>query len=281
MRVPHIVSLVLGLALLPLPAACQKASGSQAPQRAPGARSSGVESRDNIVRQAQPLYYSLRAHGLQEFRCRVTVDFDTMFGNLNLDATGRELLPMLKKVDFSVAVGPTGAISVSHQMNGAPATEALADRMRQSLSGFDGILEGFFQTWSQFVIYPPLPREGEDYSVEAVGEGYSITQKAGSMTVSLDMNREMVITHMEIASPKVNGGVDPVFASGKEGLLLTGYEAKVKDENDQLQDVSVRIGYQEVDNLQLPQAVTVAVKLPNGGTITAPINFMDCHATTK
>jgi hypothetical protein len=132
-------TLICSLVFLPLILPCQTSSaGGQAPASASGTSLSPA-AREKIIQQAQQAYYNLPAHGLKEFHCQVLLDWEKAYKNLGLDATARDqLLPIMKKVEFGVVVGPTGASSISHRSDVAPPNEETAQRMRQyqTVNGF-------------------------------------------------------------------------------------------------------------------------------------------------
>ena len=239
----------------------------------------GPEARDQIVQQALKGYYSLRAHGFQELHCQVSMDWDSMYAGLETDADGRELLPILKKVQYQVVVGPTGASNVSHLSDSALSGDEMATRFRQSIDGFDQVLTGFFRTWAQFAIEPLLPKVGSDYEMEDLGARYRMTQGDPSGKVTLEMNHDLVLDHMGISTEKVNGSVDPIYTPSKNGLMLTGYKADLET-NGETQHLVVEITNQAVDGFQVPQVVSARVRTPTG-IITIPLTFANCHAKAR
>ena len=275
-----IAALVCALAVSPTLARCQSKPASE--QGAAPATVLSPQARDKLMQQARQSYYILHAHGFQEFHCQVLLDWDTMYSNIDVDTVGREqLLPMLKKMQIQIAVGPTGAVNVSHESDVAPLSDDVAARMRQSTGGIEQLLTGFFQTWSQFAIDTMFPDVGSDYQMEAIGDRYRVTQKDSSGEVVLEMNHDLVMDRMHVATSKVNGNVDPVFTPGKGGLMLTGYEGNVRSEGGPAQQLTVKVTYQDVDGFQLPHAVTALIARPSGGPINLPLTFATCHAKGK
>jgi hypothetical protein len=82
-------------------------------------------ARDKLMREARQSYYNLPSRGLKEFSCQILPDWDLMYNSERLRATAVEraqFLTALKKVRFRVLVGPTGATSITHQGDAAPAS---------------------------------------------------------------------------------------------------------------------------------------------------------------
>lgn len=232
--------------------------------------------KNEVIRKTNGAYYSLSRNGLMEFRCEVLPDWDAAYKDLKMDAVGRDqVIPAAKQTHFEVAVGPTGAILVSHQSDVAPATEEMAKRIRDVTGGIDQILTGFFQTWSQFMFNAPLPGSDSEYQMEEIGGGYRLTTEGKDVHAVITMDREFVINTMEAKTPELEGTVHPHFVSHAGGLVLAKYEGNYGTGSNS-QVMSVEIQYQDIGNLPLPRVVTLTMLLPQG-KFDQPIAFSDCR----
>ena len=228
-----------------------------------------------IQDEADRAYYNLKAKGLVQFSCEVQPDFDAAYKNIPVDAVGRDqVLPIAKKTRFQVVVGPSGAASVSHQSSDAPATEEVATRVRQTIGGMEQIITGFFETWSNQMINPPLGG-GIEYQVEQLPEGYRFTADSAGVHITASMNRDFVTDLIEAKGPELDGSVAPRYTRRPDGLLLESYDATYKTGGNS-QKLSVNIQYQEIEGLLLPRIVTVSMILPQG-SLNAPMTFSDCQ----
>ena len=104
-----------------------------------------ADQRDTLER-INKSYYNLKAEGLEEFRCRVVPDWDSVYRSVKADADGLQLRDVLDRVHFEVAVGPDGAASISRTFDTPPPSQQLAERIRTVTSGFEQVVEGFFQS---------------------------------------------------------------------------------------------------------------------------------------
>jgi|SRR5580658_395888 hypothetical protein len=236
--------------------------------------------KSEVIRKANETYYSLSGNGLTAFRCQVLPDWDATYKDLKMDAVGREqVLPAARRIHFSVAVGPTGAVSISHQSDVAPADEELAKRLRDTTSGLDQVLTGFFQTWSQFMVNSPLPGPVSGYQMEENGNGYRLTADKKDVHAAISMGRDFVIDSMAAKTPDFEGTIHPHFVPHAGGLVLTKYEANYGNGSTS-QALSVKVEYQDIEGLPIPRIVTMTMSLPQG-EINEPITFDDCRITKK
>lgn len=233
-----------------------------------------------VLQNANLAYYNLKAQGLSEFSCQVRPDWDAAFKDIQMDALVRDqVLPIAKKMRFQVVVGPSGAALVSHQSPEAPSSEDVATRVRDMSSGMEQMVTGFFETWSQIMINPPLPGADNEYQMEESGGDFRFTAAAASTHVAVSMSHDFVIDSIEVKSPKLEGVVRPKFERREGALVLVGYDAKYKTDSAS-QQLAVKVEYQEVEGLALPRTITMTMSLPQG-RIDEPITFTDCRAKKR
>ena len=142
------------------------------------------------------------------------------------------------------------------------------------------MVAGFFKTWSQLMINPPLPGGDNEYQMEEVKDGYNFTADEGKVRVEVAMNRDLVIATEEVKMPDLEATLHLKFAPHEGGLVLDSYESTVKTGNGQAQQMSIKIQYQEIEGLALPQTVRVAMSLPQG-QLDEPITFSNCQVKKK
>jgi hypothetical protein len=216
--------------------------------------------RKEIIRSARQSYYSLKGEGLTEFRCQVSLGWESTFKALKADEVGRDqVLPVLKKTHFELLAGQSGASTVSHQSEVAPPTEEVAERIRKVTGGIEQILTGFMHTWSMFMMEPPLPAVDSEYQLEDLGEKYRLTYKEGPANVVTSMTHDFAIEEMTVTAPELEGTVRPHFARNKNGFVLVGYEATYKAGSSGPQQLSVKVEYKKFEGLNLPSTVTATV----------------------
>jgi hypothetical protein len=234
-----------------------------------------------MLQKANQAYYNLKNNGLIEFSCQVLPDWDAAYKDIKMDAVGRDqVLPIAKQMRFQVAVGPSGAASVSHQSGGAPPSEEVAERLRKITGGMEHMLSGFFRTWSQLMINSPLPGSDSEYQVDELSNGYRFTADAETVHMAVFTNREFVIDSMEAKTSEFEGTVYPKFAKHAGGLLLDSYEGTYTAAGASPQKLSVKIQYQEVQGLPLPRTITMTMSLPQG-RLAEPLTLTECQIKKK
>jgi hypothetical protein len=231
-----------------------------------------------ILRHAKETYYNLKANGLGDFTCQVSPDFEAAYKDIQMDAVGRDqILPAAKKINFQVAVGPTGASAVSHQFSEAPPTEEVAQRLQKVAGGMEQIISGFFKTWSNMMINSPF--SDDEYQIEESPQGYALTGNKGETQVNVGLTRDLVMTTLSVRTSAFEGTLRPQFSSHEGGLLLKSYDATYKSGNSS-QDLTVKIDYQDIEGLPIPNMIEVLMVLPQG-RMDAPIRFTNCKVTRK
>lgn len=248
------------------------------PKAAPSASAPtlGLAERKEILRKAKQSYYSLKTTGFAEFRFQAVPDWDSMYKDLHTDAVANDqLLPILKKTHFMVVVGPDGASSVSHQSDDAPPSEEVAERIRKTTNGVDQVLTGFLHTWTGFSMAPLFPDIDSDYQVEDTGTEYRVSYKEGETDLVTTIGRDYAIKNIQVTASTMNIAMQPAWKTVKSGFLLTGYDATIKTDSGGLQTLSVAIQYEELEGLNLPNAITAKVTMPDGGAIHIPLAFVD------
>jgi hypothetical protein len=235
-----------------------------------------------LVRKARQSYYNLQTEGFSELRFRVVPDWDSSFKGLRFDDVGRDqVLPILKKAQFTVVIGPSGASTVSHQLDVAPPNEEVARRINTSIGGFEQVVRGFLQTWSSFAVGPPLPPVESDYLLQDNGRELQISYKEGNADISISMTREFEITEMHVASPSFTGNIFPTLTQTTRGYQLTGYTGNYTAGSGPPAEVAVSIKSSPVEGLDLPEAVKFTVTPANGAVITIQFTFTDRQVTKR
>lgn len=211
-----------------------------------------------ILDKAARRYYDLKREGLVEFRMQVLPDWDALSKNLNVEASAADVLPLVKQTSFSVAVGQSGATTISHQGDAAPPNEQVAQRLRQILSGVEQVLTGFFQVSALFLHGIPGIDLDKDYKIVESNGSYQINQSQDPAEVLLSMNRELAVTQLVVTKPGLMVTVHPTLSDSPKGYLLTEFDSAVKTPSGTL-DSRFVVEYQMADGFELPKALTVSM----------------------
>jgi hypothetical protein len=231
-----------------------------------------------IIEQTNRAYYNLKARGFVGLDCEVMPDWEPTLSGFTSDAAARkQVLPLVKQIKFQVAVGTSGAASVSHQFSQAPPSEEAAEGLRQVSEGIEQVISGFFQTWSQLMVNPPI---SDEFQMEETSDGYRFTSDAAKTHAVMLVQPNFVIKSIEAKTPEFEGTVYPQFVAHEGGLVPASYQSSIKLNGAAAQQVSVKVQYQDVDSLTLPLSVSVSVMGVNG-LLTFPMTFSHCQVKKK
>ena len=166
-----------------------------------------------FIKNAGQAYYSLNRERMGGFECKITPDWEVILksGPEKDPKNINTALAKLNQLQFMVRVDANGNAKVSH--NEIAATN---DKMKEGLSGIYSGMEqmtvGFFQTWSFYMIYPPLPEPQNKVTLEKVGVQYRISYKEGDAAdVVTTMNKDLVVMENKVKAKDFNSVVQPKF----------------------------------------------------------------------
>ncbi len=233
-----------------------------------------TQSDDQIVEQARASYYDLHKEGLKGFRCDVRVDWDAAFASMKTDEAAREqLLPLVRKMHFEVAIGPGGAPEISRRFDGTPPDEQAAQRLRAATGRFEQMLGEFFQEWSMFAFGPPLPSESQNYRLEQAGDHVHITIRSDPVVFET-LNKDFAIEEVAFAEQHSTATMRPQFKRGEKGYIPTVLDSSIAAAGaDEIKN-HVEIAYQNTEGFSLPQTVSVQSTQP-AGDVQVQFSFSD------
>lgn len=247
---------------------------------APLLRAQDKNQRD-VIRRARASYYSLKGRGLVSFQCQVVPDWDALFLALNPGAGAQDpVLQLLKQTRFQVAIGPTGASTVSHQSDYAPPNEQIAARVRQTTSGLEQTITGFFNIWSPFTFGSPFPDAESEFQLEDLAGQYRLTYKQGTAQVVTTMTGDYAMTETTFKSPQINMDFHPEWSRVNGVYILSAFKASYSAAPAGTQELEGKFTYQEVDGLELPMTLDVKVVTP-ARTVALQITFAGCRVTKQ
>lgn len=214
-----------------------------------------------IVTRARQSYYSLRNLGLVEFTTSVQPNWRLVLKDqLAADpASAEKALTMLNGIHFLVALGPDGAVKITHREDVAPINKEAAEGFQQIFSGMEQAMSGFFDSWSPFMLTSPFPEVSGEYNLEELGNEYHLSYKDGPAAIATTMSKkDLVINEIQVDSPEFKSVVKPHFTNSAQGLLLSGYEATYQGAGGGAAvQLNVRIENQSASGLQLPHKLNL------------------------
>ena len=227
----------------------------------PLAYGAGNVDKQEIVTRARQSYYSLRNRGLVEFTVSVQPNWRLVLKDqLAADPVAAEkALTMLNGIHFLVALGPDGAVKITHREDVAPINEEAAKGFQQIFSGMEQAMSGFFDSWTPFMLTSPFPEVAGEYSLEEVANEYHLSYKDGNAAIATTMSqKDLVISDIKVDSPEFKSVLKPKFTTNAQGFLLSGYEATYQGAGGGAAvQLNVRIENQLANGLQLPHKLNL------------------------
>jgi len=218
------------------------------------------QARKEVLRKARMAYYSLRGLGLLEFQSSITPTWEVTLANeIRNDPAGAQAgIKMLNGLHFAMTLDEQGKVKVDHRSDAPPPNEKAAAAFNQIYSGMDQAISGFFQTWSLFMLTSPFPETNSEYQVEDLGAEYRLSYKDGSSDVVTMMNKDLMITEVQVTSPEFFSSIRPKLSRGAGGFILDGYDGDYRPTSGQgVVKLNVKLDYQVVNGLQLPRRLNM------------------------
>jgi hypothetical protein len=236
----------------------------------------------DIIRQARNAYYSLQAHGYDQFRCTVTPNWRAVLqGQIKSDpgAVNRGV-DILKQLVFVATVKNGAAATMTHNTV-TPTNANMAKGLEQIYSGMEQMVAGFFATWAGYVVTPLLPAVDDVYRLQDKGGQWRLSYKEGAVDIVTIMGKDLVMRETTFSAPTFISTLKPQFVHASEGLLLSGYHADYRGITATERDVTVLdvlITYQKVNGLEVPKKLTIGGS-QNGSPFRMETLFSHCTAS--
>jgi hypothetical protein len=222
-------------------------AAAQSPTSAP--------DRKQIVEDARQAYYNLRTAGLDEFRATIQPNWALVLKDqLKADpANGQAALKLLNGLHFSMLLDKDGKVTVTHHTDFEPANEQQRKGFDQIYSGMDQAIDGFFATWSVFMLAAPFPAANSQYQLDDLGTQYRVSYKDGKADVITTMGKNLIITEVKVNSAEFISSVRPQLTRTANGFVLSGYSADYKPTSGPgVVKLDLKIENRSVNDLQLP-----------------------------
>jgi hypothetical protein len=237
---------------LPLLMGCSLAAMAQT-------QTSITDSR-KVIEDARRAYYSLRTAGLDEFRATVKPNWELVLKDqLKTDPVGAQAgLKLLNGIHFSMLLDNASKVTVTHRTDTEPSNEQQRKGFDDIYSGMDQAINGFFATWSLFMLNSPFPSPDGEYKLEDLGTQYRLSYRDGAADVVTIMGKNLIITDIKVTSAEFNSSVRPQFVHTQKGFVLTGYDADYKPTSGPgVVKLALKIRHHPVNSLQLPDSLVL------------------------
>lgn len=242
----------------------------------------GAHQKQEILKKARAACYNLRQEGLVSFQAGMEPDWDTILASArkeNPDGIDRAV-KLLGDIHFRMTLAADDSVKLTHDSVEAPNDQA-AKGLAQVYEGMEQMTQGFFQTWSLFLLSYPFPDPGEPCQLLASGGLYQLTYKEGTSDVVTTFGKDFRITNMKVTTPTFVSQIQPQFEKTPRGYLLVGYQADYQSGNAaETTKLQVGIQYKDVDGLKLPSQLDLQGSY-GGSPFSVRVAFKDLKATQK
>jgi hypothetical protein len=235
---------------------------------------------DELLKKGRAAYYSLKTEGMTGFTCALTPNWTAMLKTQGVvdPAVLGPAVDKLSRLRFTVVVDGKGAAKVAHNEVSAENAK-VAEGMKQIYEGMEQMTTGFFQTWSVFVVDPPLPEPGTEIEVEIGAAQYAIKYNEGATVVKISMGKDYAVNSMQATTTDFDSMIRPVFSKSPKGLLMNGYNAKYEGAGGKDKtDLQVALEYQDVAGFKLPLKLDLKGSY-DGSPFQVEVAFSGCSAT--
>jgi hypothetical protein len=214
----------------------------------------------DVIASAHAAYYRAAQRGLKDFTCQLSPNWEVVLADTAATNPegARNAVAKLKQIQFTVHAGPGLKTEITHNTVRAENDE-MATGLAQIYSGMEQMVTGFFDTYSLFMFYVPLPEPDSAYVLQKVADQWSLTYTEGKDThVATTMAGNFAISSMHVDTPAFKSNIQPLFTANGEGLILTAYQADYDSGNpDEKTVLQVHIEHQMVSGIQLPKTLNL------------------------
>lgn len=247
-------------------------------------RASGFQQPDKaeLLKKARAAYYSLKTEGMTGFTCAMVPNWTALLQTQGVTdpATLTPAVEKLNQLHFSVTVDGNGAAKVTHNEISAE-NQKVAEGLKQIYSGMEQMTTGFFQTWSVFVVNPPLPEPDTEIELEKAAAEYRIRYNEGATKVGVNMGKDYAVSSVKATTADFDSVIRPHFAKSGKGFLMSSYEAQYEGTGGKDKtELQVALDYQDVSGMKLPQKLNLKGSY-NGTPFQVEVAFSDCTASKQ
>jgi hypothetical protein len=233
---------------------------------------SAAQDTQGVADQAQKAYYSLYSRGFKGFTAAVEPNWEVILGK----AATTQNLKVFRALHFTLAVDSRGTAVVTYQAIN-PDKVRLEPYARQIHANVEGLVNGFFSTWSTFVVSSPFPIRDAQTKIENGTTEHRLFFKTRSADAILTLTNDLLISELKLIGPSGKRTIKPAFQKTTEGFLLSSFTSTFEPTSEGLLSTTldVQIEHQQVTGMRLPQKVRIK-GMHGSEPIEAELTFTQC-----
>lgn len=203
------------------------------------------------IKEARAAYYNLKSLGLIEFQANPEPDWQRFLKFFNVQNADK-VLAILKEIKFSAAVDSAGCCKVTHEVGVASPNRTTQDGIETTIRGVEMAIEGFFKTWSPFMLDVPLPDPSGEFELQDSGGQYRVSYSFGECRVVTFMSKSLLIQEVKVSTPEFTTELRPQFKKVAGGFLLVSYDVtNSRPDGKDVTQLHAQMDYRDVNGLQL------------------------------
>ncbi len=227
------------------------------------------------LKKAALTYYSLHRQGFQSASCGIHPDWSSLLKTLP-DADRARAVQKLDTVRFDLTVDADGVANVAVTAPPAGSPEE-AKGIAQMSGGMKEMMDGFFKSWSMFVIGSPFPEPGVAVDDHATASGRELKYNDHAAEVTEEIAAGNLITEVRVHDPRFNSSMRPRFVADPGGLLLSGYNSDfIGADGSDATKLDVTIENQSVNGLKFPSMIGLQGSF-GGSFFDVRLNLTGCR----
>lgn len=208
-----------------------------------------------LLAKANSLYYSYEREGVTGFDCEVKPDWAEIFKSTT---------------DSRIALMNTVAIRLHARTDGSSKVEWIDPPnpndpnglLGQMHSAMDQTLTGFMQFWMPFIHGEVIPQSTTGMQIHKTADGIVIHGEDGSVKLDEQLDNSLNLTHYDVTMQNQLVKFEPAYTPTANGLLVNYFLARLGPLNAtpaQMQEMHVKIDYQLVQGVEIPQRLNMEV----------------------
>ena len=139
-----------------------------------------------------------------------------------------------------------------------PSGEPESEPLKRLVGGMEQTVSGFFETWTPFVLTPPIPGAAAEMT-KTHGLWLVDYKETGGTQIGLVMREDYTIESTRILTATFASVIQPQFIKTPKGMLLTAVQGSFRKLSGDAPSVSLqlRIEHQGVSGFMLPKRLHV------------------------
>jgi len=222
---------------------------------------------DVLLAKAATLYYSTAKSGLNSFDCQVHPDWNKIMLSARKGApvaADNSKVALLSAVKITLHARLKGNSVLDWQAPAdpkKPLDQAATDMLEKAHRNIESTWQGLLRLWIPLVNGSLAESLGEDGAeISETADGYTLRSRDKAQAHSEQFDRNMLLKEFIVTEAEGTVSLTPAFQSTADGLLLSGFDARIQPAGARQENVPqmhVSIEYRTVSGFEIPGKFSV------------------------